>query len=772
MQSSNSIKFLGTIKMTVLASSVTDPVRAFPATLRIQQLCPSVGKACGVGNFSSNLEIAMRDIGVDVRTISSLKDITTGDLLIQHEFALFNSWSLKFALRSHVGRKFLFAHSPGTGVFSEDVDGFVSLCEGMIDADNPQMVLPHPGWQKPLLDRSKLKETFGWSAYDCVIGTNGFISRSRQFDQIVMRLIDFAVDNNVLIFVACPRHGSHDRRPGYRVQDEFLQSLSQSFPKHLHLEQRFLDQESLNERLQACDLLWCWTSGHSLPYGSGTCSDQYGSGTRLVATNKRQHSQVFGLPNVVLGATDLDDFVMTLKTELLAKHFERHDPSPLSWKNFSIALRDFLVSVPQSTPRVGVRSTGMGNYSTIDDVCRLKSAKYSLAEELTVDNASDAAESFVNSIGLFPNSFSGRGIVICAGGVTYYTCAWVLIRLLRSLGCILPIEVWSYQSEYDAEWKELVEPYQVIVRFVADHSNARPTRRDGWRLKSTAILGSTFREILFLDADNVPTRDPSYLFDCPQYRSTGTVFWPDKARSNPDSEQWKVFGVAYHDEPEQESGQLLVNKQIAWTSINLCDWYNVHSEFFYRYTYGDKETFRFAWHRSNVKFAMPNKGVKVKQHVLLQHDFKGKVLFQHRFGDKWSLARNRKIAGFIHEPDCLQFIQELREQWHPSNRARILNQLEPTANMEIENRTYNCARLGYTSWIIRLDAMGAINTGSTQGIEAWWIRCGQLILGSVNGAPRYFLDKQSDGSWQGAGPNQTQLKLTLQDDLPNDPFPH
>jgi hypothetical protein len=215
-----------------------------------------------------------------------------------------------------------------------------------------------------------------------------------------------------------------------------------------------------------------------------------------------------------------------------------------------------------------------------------------------------------------------------------------------------------------------------------------------------------------------------------------------------------------------------VNKQIAWTSINLCDWYNVHSEFFYRYTYGDKETFRFAWHRSNVKFAMPNKGVKVKQHVLLQHDFKGKVLFQHRFGDKWSLARNRKIAGFIHEPDCLQFIQELREQWHPSNRARILNQLEPTANMEIENRTYNCARLGYTSWIIRLDAMGAINTGSTQGIEAWWIRCGQLILGSVNGAPRYFLDKQSDGSWQGAGPNQTQLKLTLQDDLPNDPFPH
>src|SRR5262245_64363976 len=38
--------------------------------------------------------------------------------------------------------------------------------------------------------------------------------------------------------------------------------------------------------------------------------------------------------------------------------------------------------------------------------------------------------------------FSGRGIVICGGGETYFACAWVCIGMLRRLGCVLPIELW------------------------------------------------------------------------------------------------------------------------------------------------------------------------------------------------------------------------------------------------------------------------------------------------------------------------------------------
>ena len=47
--------------------------------------------------------------------------------------------------------------------------------------------------------------------------------------------------------------------------------------------------------------------------------------------------------------------------------------------------------------------------------------------------------------------FSSRGIVICAGGQRYFTCAWILISVLqRALGTKLPIQVWHLgRSEID-----------------------------------------------------------------------------------------------------------------------------------------------------------------------------------------------------------------------------------------------------------------------------------------------------------------------------------
>lgn len=36
-----------------------------------------------------------------------------------------------------------------------------------------------------------------------------------------------------------------------------------------------------------------------------------------------------------------------------------------------------------------------------------------------------------------------------------------------------------------------------------------------------------FKEVLMLDADVVPMRDPSYMFDAPEYRKNGNYFWGD-----------------------------------------------------------------------------------------------------------------------------------------------------------------------------------------------------------------------------------------------------
>lgn len=46
-----------------------------------------------------------------------------------------------------------------------------------------------------------------------------------------------------------------------------------------------------------------------------------------------------------------------------------------------------------------------------------------------------------------------------------------------------------------------------------------------YTIKVAALLNSAFEDILFLDADNVVVRDPTYLFDSPEYLDTGAMFF-------------------------------------------------------------------------------------------------------------------------------------------------------------------------------------------------------------------------------------------------------
>ena len=58
----------------------------------------------------------------------------------------------------------------------------------------------------------------------------------------------------------------------------------------------------------------------------------------------------------------------------------------------------------------------------------------------------------------FPEErFAGRGIVICAGGQRYFTCAWVLISILRRVHQTkLPIQVWHLGRNEMSEAMQLL----------------------------------------------------------------------------------------------------------------------------------------------------------------------------------------------------------------------------------------------------------------------------------------------------------------------------
>lgn len=289
---------------------------------------------------------------------------------------------------------------------------------------------------------------------------------------------------------------------------------------------------------------------------------------------------------------------------------------------------------------------------------------------LRVGNAARLAGKYINKIPPYPDTYEGRGIVTCAGGAKYLPSAWILIKMLRMLGCRLPIQLWYLgEQERDERWISLVEPLgvQCVDAYRVRNRHPHP-QLGGWQSKPYSILHSPFEEVLFLDADNAPVRDPTYLFDDARYRATGAVFWPDGTWTSPSSLRWRIFGVPYRDEPEQESGQILISKQVCWKAMNLCNWYNEHSDFFYQILYGDKDTFRFAWRRLGQPYLMPEKGIVRLRHTVCQHDLEGRRLFQHRCHVKWSLRGNHCIRGFLYQRECEAFIEELKELWQPTEK--------------------------------------------------------------------------------------------------------
>jgi hypothetical protein len=291
----------------------------------------------------------------------------------------------------------------------------------------------------------------------------------------------------------------------------------------------------------------------------------------------------------------------------------------------------------------------------------LFSTREKQSPEEEIERQRQVAREFIGQQHPYPNTFSGRGIVCSAGGPKYIPCVWVNVNMLRLHKCKLPIQIWHFgPREMPQQIKELFRDLGVTFVDTDEIAKVHPMGNlRGWESKPFSIIHSPFKEVLYLDADNVPVRDPSYLFDCKEFASTGAMFWPDFGRLETDRAIWRICEVQYRDEPEWESGQILVNKEKCWKALLLARLYNERSPFYYRHVHGDKETYHMAFRRLEQPcfVAPPMKGI---DSTMVQHDPEGKVIFQHRNFDKWNLDGNKRVSGFVNESECLGFISQLK----------------------------------------------------------------------------------------------------------------
>ena len=253
---------------------------------------------------------------------------------------------------------------------------------------------------------------------------------------------------------------------------------------------------------------------------------------------------------------------------------------------------------------------------------------------------------FMNTVDPYPlDRFKGKGIVTSAQK-SVYPRLLATLRLLRWFQSALPVEVFVFSDEINVQYlSDLQSIDKVRVNVMNTTQSLQNRQKNEYAVKLHAILQSQFEHILWLDGDNIPVRDPEYLFNLPHYTSSAAIFWPDFWTSSENNPIWKIMGLQCRAEDyEQESGQILINKRLSWKALHLAMYLN-GSPRIMGLLLGDKDTFRLSWRAMNTSFFFIRKYLSIAGfyhravgnnkprefcgHTMVQHDPFGQILFLH-----------------------------------------------------------------------------------------------------------------------------------------------
>jgi len=240
----------------------------------------------------------------------------------------------------------------------------------------------------------------------------------------------------------------------------------------------------------------------------------------------------------------------------------------------------------------------------------------------------------------------GDGIVYLGGG-RYNQLVLISISMLRALGSKLPVEVIiPKRSDHDIDLCSTILPaYNGKCKIMEDYLPELLTKNlGGFQLKNAALLVSSFKNILYLDADNIPTANPDYLFVNEPFLSKRMIMWPDLWRRSTSPSFYRVAGITYnaqhrvrnsffktdpkltspdgpsfHDclgtvaDASSETGQMMIDKEAHFSSLILSMYYNYYGPDYYYPLLsqgaageGDKETFIMAAHKLGHSYYQVN----------------------------------------------------------------------------------------------------------------------------------------------------------------------
>lgn len=316
------------------------------------------------------------------------------------------------------------------------------------------------------------------------------------------------------------------------------------------------------------------------------------------------------------------------------------------------------------------------------------------------------------SFGQYSHFMKGDGIVYL-GGDRYNQLVLLSIKTLRSNGSKLPVEViMPKRDDYDLDLCNKLLPKlnakcKVMEDFLPD---VLMRNINGYQLKTIALMISSFERVLYLDADNLPIKNPDMLLTNEPFTNHHLVIWPDLWRRSTSPHFYEIADInvnvnhrvrnsyflgdprgsvskpedySMHDcmglipEASSETGQLLINKRIHFATLVLLMYYNYYGPSYYYPLLsqgaageGDKETFIAAAHKLELPY------YQVQE-------------FNREFGPINQNTNKHELFGMGQYDPIIDYIQSQEKGTQPGEARKYVTEEKPTYGFSDTDNKHN-----------------------------------------------------------------------------------
>jgi len=301
--------------------------------MKIGVQCASMGDRCGIWTYTDRLVTYLNKIeGIEavpfVDKIRGKVDIIS----LQYEPGLMQPDKLQWFLQKYSQPIVITAHHTGyLQQFYPMVDGFIFHSKNQIVGDpwNYKVIL-HPALVYPEKGKMEMRKKYGIPLDKKVLGTAGFIAGTgKELPVLIRPILEKLKDDEFLYFITSFWKGG-DFSALSLLKDAIKEYGKE---KQVKIDIDFVSDETINEKIQCCDLLFSWNNSNGPGGTSGIAMDIIGARRKLIVKSVPHYEEAAKIPGVEKGRNPPREFVEDVFKLFREGNLDQvPDPEPYSWE--------------------------------------------------------------------------------------------------------------------------------------------------------------------------------------------------------------------------------------------------------------------------------------------------------------------------------------------------------------------------------------------------------------------------------------------------------